>query len=326
MSGRDARYNTAMLWLRRGWLGAIACALLVAGGSALLLRFELVSPEPTTSPELYGRALGLHGMLALGALVAALLAIPTIILTPGRGAAMLGAIALALWGVAVVWLTTLDWLWYAPGNAVLVLAASLAFGAAQIAVSLPRNTADRTQLLAGGGALLAIALLAIPLARRELPNATYWLLATTAICGGVGPDALKREGASLAVVASALCLAWSATVLVDVVDVDYFHDTTAVVAPLPVMGAALFGALLLAATRLRTLDRTLAQLAIALTAAGSILTSLAFFILGSRRMPRRYFAYLPEFQSMHVVVGVAALIAAVGAVLSVAAFARGQRG
>ena len=35
------------------------------------------------------------------------------------------------------------------------------------------------------------------------------------------------------------------------------------------------------------------------------LTSLGFFLLGLRGFPRRYFAYLPEFQSLQILVGAA---------------------
>jgi hypothetical protein len=82
-----------MLWLRRAWLCAIGCALVIGGGSALVMRFELLDPEPTFAPELFGQTLVLHGLLSLGVLLAALLAIPTFVVKPGRGSVVLGCLA-----------------------------------------------------------------------------------------------------------------------------------------------------------------------------------------------------------------------------------------
>ena len=66
-------------------------------------------------------------------------------------------------------------------------------------------------------------------------------------------------------------------------------------------------------------------MAVALITGGAIVTSVGFFLLGSRGLPRRYFAYLPEFQTMQIVVGVAAVITVIGCVTAVEAFRRGTR-
>lgn len=324
-----------MLWLRRGWLWVIACAVVLAGGSALVMRFELFDPEPTLAPEQYGHALVLHGLVSLGVLVATVLAIPTLVVRPGRGSVVLGFLALGLWVAAIVPLVCLDllgslqWPGFSPQNMLFVLAASLALGAAQIVVSLPTNAdrASRLQLVAAVGGIVAIAIVVTPLLDRKLPGAVYWLLAATTVVCGLIPDATKRVGLSFALLAIAPCLllAWVATALVHVVHTSYFHDTVAMLSPLPVTGGALFGALLLAATRSRLPQRRLVHVAAVLITAGSSLTSFGFLLLGSRGLPRRYFAYLPEYQSLQIMVGVAAAIAAIGCLAALEAFRRGTR-
>src|SRR5262245_31964008 len=92
--GRIVGYNAGMVWLRRGWLWMIGCALIIAGASALIMRFDLLDPEPTLAPELFSHAFALHGLMALGVLVAIVIAIPTLVVKPGRGAGMLGFLAL----------------------------------------------------------------------------------------------------------------------------------------------------------------------------------------------------------------------------------------
>jgi heme/copper-type cytochrome/quinol oxidase subunit 1 len=324
-----------MLWLRRGWLIAIAGAVVLAGGSALVMRFELLDPHPTLAPALYGHALALHGLLALGGLVATVLAIPTLVMTPGRGAVVLGALALGLWAAAIallfVALGSLGSAGLSPPNTLLVLAASLGLGAAQIAVSLPANAdrASRAQLAVAACGLVAIAIIVIPLLAREVPTTASWLLATSAFACGLIPDAVKRIGWPFTLIAIAPCLAlaWTATALVHGADPRDFdlHDTVFELSPLPVTGGALLGAMLLAVTRSRLPQRGLAVVAAALITAGAGLTSIGFYLLGSRGLPRRYFAYLPEFQPLQILVGVAAAIAVIGGLVALEAFRRGSR-
>jgi cytochrome c oxidase subunit I len=82
---------------------------------------------------------------------------------------------------------------------------------------------------------------------------------------------------------------------------------------------------LLAVTRSRLPQRGLAVVAAALITAGAGLTSIGFYLLGSRGLPRRYFAYLPEFQPLQILVGVAAAIAVIGGLVALEAFRRGSR-
>jgi len=324
-----------MLWLRRAWLCAIGAALVIGGGGALVMRFELLDPEPTLSPELYGHALVLHGLASLGALLAVVLMIPTLFVKPGRGSVVLGFLALALWLGAIAFLVGLDlsgsqeWPGFSQRSVLLALAASLGLGAAQIATSLPANAdrPSRPQLVAAVGGLAAIAILALPLVGGDVPTAFHLLLATTAVAGGQIYDAARRGALSVVLLASVTCLvlAWAATAAIHVVHTSYLHDTVAVLSPLPLTGSALLGALLFAATRSRSPHRRLADVAAALITAGASLTSLGFFVLGVRGLPRRYFAYLPEHQSLQIVVGAAAAIAAIGCVVALEAFRRGTR-
>jgi heme/copper-type cytochrome/quinol oxidase subunit 1 len=325
-----------MVWLRRAWLWAICGALLIGGGGALVMRFDLLDPQPTLSPEVYGHAFALHGLASAGGLLATMLVIPALIVKPGRGSVVLGWFALALWVGAMALLVGLDVrgaqeeLGFSPRGVLLVLATSAALGAAQIAVSLPANIdrPSRPQLVAAAAGFTALAIIAIPLFGGGFPPAAHWLLATTAVACGVLPDAMKRIAPSLALVAIVPCLVlgWIATALVHVVHPDFpFHDTVAVLAPLPVTGGALFGALLVAATRWRSPRRRLVYVGAAVITAGAGLTSLGFFLLGLRGLPRRYLAYLPEHQSLQVAVGAAAVVTAIGCVLALESFRRGAR-
>ena len=319
-----------MNWLRRGWLAAIACAVVVAGGSALVMRFDQLDPGPTISPVTYGHALALHGLLAMAVLAGALLAIPSFVVRPSRTSVVLGALALALWAAAIVPLGALavrdaqEWGGHSPQQLLLVLAASLALGAAQLAVSLPATAGP--QRIAAVGSLASLAIVVTPLVGRDLPTAFYWLLATTAIACALVPDAIPRIGRSFALLAIAPCLvlAWIATAAVHSVHTGYFHDTLGVLSPLPLTGGALLGALIIAATRTRSPHRRLAQIAAVLINTGASLTSVGFYLLGSRGMPRRYLAYLPELQSLQLLVGLAAVIAAVGCITALEAFRRGD--
>jgi hypothetical protein len=323
-----------MLRLRRAWLWAVGCALVIGGGSALVMRLELLDPEPTLTPELYNHALVLHGLVSSGVLLAALLAIPALALKPGRGSVVLGFLALALWAGAIAFLVVVELDGsqglpaFAQRSVLIALAASLGLGAAQIIASMPA-TADRSsrpQRVAAVGALAAIAIVATPLVSGNLPTALGWLLATTAVASGLVYDATMRGARSFAVVTTVPCLlfAWAATVDVRFAPSDlYFHDTVAMLSPLPLTGAALLGALFAAATRLRSPHRFLAHVGAALMTAGATVTSLGFFLLGSRGLPRRYFAYLPEYQPLQVVIGAAAAVTVIGCVAALEAFRRG---
>jgi hypothetical protein len=322
--------------LRRAWLWTIGCALLLAGGSALLMRFDLVDPNPTLSPELYGHAFGLHGLVAAGGLLAAMLTISTLVVKPGRGSVVLGCLALGSWVGAMALLVGADlrgareWPGFSPRTPLLVLAASAVLGAAQLAVSLlpSSDRPGRPQVAAATGGIAALAIVALPLFGGELPTSFLWLLATTAVACGLVPDAKERGGTALALVATVPCLllGWAALARLHTMHTDVpLHDTVAVLSPLPVTGGALLGALLVAATRWRSPSRRLAHVAVAVIAAGAGVTSLGFFLLGSRGLPRRYLAYFPEFQSLQILVGAAALVTVIGCVLALEAFRRGTR-
>jgi hypothetical protein len=308
-----------MTWLRRGWLFAIACAVVVAGRPALGVGVDLLDPGPTLSPELFTHAFVLHGIAWLGVLIASVLAIPTLVVRPGRGAVVLGAVALALWIVGVVLLAS----GHSPHDPMRVLAASLAFGALQIVMSLTDKTRD--EIIAAAGALAAIAILIVPIHGARLPSSEVWMLATTALACGLAPGAIQRLGLSLVALAlaPALALGWIATALVHLPHERFFPDSVAMVTPLPLAGAALLGALLLAVTRRRS-DR-LAHIAVALVAGGATLASSGFFVLGLQGMPRGYLAYPPELQPLHILVGIAAAVSAIGGLLLFAAFRRGMR-
>jgi hypothetical protein len=211
-----------------------------------------------------------------------------------------------------------------------VLAASAVLGAARLLASLTARSGrpSRAQIAAAVGGITALAIVAIPLFGGELPTSFVWLLAATAVACGSIPDAKERVGTALALVATVPCLllGWAALARLHTMHTDVpLHDTVAVLAPLPVTGAALLGALLVAATRWRSPQRGLAHVGIAVIAAGAGATSLGFFLLGSRGLPRRYLAYSPEFRSLQIIVGAAAVVTVVGCVLAFEAFRRGTR-
>ena len=65
----------------------------------------------------------------------------------------------------------------------------------------------------------------------------------------------------------------------------------------------------------RMYNETLARIACALVFIGFNVTFLSQFVMGSRGMPRRYYDYLPQFHSMHVVSTVGSWILGLGFVL-----------
>jgi heme/copper-type cytochrome/quinol oxidase subunit 1 len=315
-----------MRWLRLGWLWAIGGALALAGGCALLMRFELLSPGPTLSPELYGHALVVHGFLAATVVLAGLLVVPTLRVLPGRGSVALGLLALVAWVAAsgiVIGVELGRWL---PATTVSrvgvrLLAASLGLGAAQLVTSIPANPGRVARGTLAGG-LVAIAIVLVPLLDGRLPSKTHDLVALTCVGGAAIYDATSRGALRLALigVVPGLALAWVALARIASVHEVYVADTVAMLAPLPAIGAALLGALLVTASGLREPHWRLASIAVGLLSAGGGLASITFFELGSSGMPRRYFAYPPEFQVAQIVLGVAAVVAAIGCVLALAAF------
>jgi cytochrome c oxidase subunit 1 len=106
----------------------------------------------------------------------------------------------------------------------------------------------------------------------------------------------------------------------------HLHDTYFVVAHFHFVmaGSNLFG--LLAGLHYwwpkmygRMYNETLARLGCVLTFIGFNATFLPQFVLGSRGMPRRYFNYLPQFQTLHVASTIGSWILAVGLFLALAA-------
>jgi heme/copper-type cytochrome/quinol oxidase subunit 1 len=100
------------------------------------------------------------------------------------------------------------------------------------------------------------------------------------------------------------------------VHVEFLPDTVAMVSPLPALGGAILAAVFVAAARGRTLLLRRAQIAALLVAVGSIATSTGFLMLGLRGLPRRYQQYDDIFQPLQVVVGVAAAVTVLGALLA----------
>ena len=65
----------------------------------------------------------------------------------------------------------------------------------------------------------------------------------------------------------------------------------------------------------RMYNETLARIACALVFIGFNVTFLSQFVMGSRGMPRRYYDYLPQFHSMHVVSTVGSWVLGLGFIL-----------
>lgn len=300
--------------VRRAWLWSIAGAIAFAGASALLVRFELLDPAPRLSPALYGDALAVHGLLAFGAVLAIVLAIPHLVAAPGSR--LLGVLSLASWLAAM-----LGGLAAWPRFVVAAAAASTALAAAQIVRALlvrSDTTAPRSRALSIC-ALVALAIVATALGRGRLPASFELVLATTALACGAIDEAVRRHALAVALVAGVptIVTAWAATAILRSIDDVYLHDTVAMLAPLPAIGAALVGVLLVV---VRPPRRRLALAAMSLIAGGACAASIAFFVLGTRGLPRRYIAYTVEFQSLQIVVAAAATVTAIGAILAIVAF------
>lgn len=135
---------------------------------------------------------------------------------------------------------------------------------------------------------------------------------------------------SLALVATAgMGITWTllATLSPDV----HLHDTYLVLAPLHFTGTAtvllLVAACLHRAPALfgREPRRGMGRAGVLALGGGLLTSSVAMAVLGQQGMPRRYFTYIPQFQDLHQCVGLGGLLAAVGLVLVVLAFATGRR-
>jgi heme/copper-type cytochrome/quinol oxidase subunit 1 len=325
-------YRLDVLRLRRAWLIAIACVAALGGGSALVMRVGLVGPANAVSPASYDHAFVLHGMMMLGLLVAALIAIPTLVIRPGRGAIALGTVALALWAAVMAFFiiggfAPADWLTgspFSPGwlrAAIVTLAVAVGAAVAQVSVSLSANAGadNRPNAIAAIGGIVALVVVGIPLATGGFPTQLFLLIAGSVVVCTVIPAAMAGATGFIVWLAVAPCLAmaWIARALVEVPSDVYVHDTVAMVAPLPALGGALLAAVFAAVARDRVLRPRLAYVAAVTFAGGSCATSVGLLVLGMRGLPRRYYQYLDLFQPLQVVVGVAAAVTVIGAILAV---------
>jgi heme/copper-type cytochrome/quinol oxidase subunit 1 len=101
------------------------------------------------------------------------------------------------------------------------------------------------------------------------------------------------------------------------VHVSFLPDTVAMLAPFPAVGGAVLAAVFVAVARGRTLRPQLARVAAVMFAGGMIATSAGFLVLGTRGLPRRYQQYEDAFQPLQILVGVAAAVTLVGAIVAV---------
>lgn len=110
----------------------------------------------------------------------------------------------------------------------------------------------------------------------------------------------------------------------------HLHDTWFVLVPLHLTGAATLLLLVAACFQWspallgRTPRRVVGLTGVLGLGGGLLISSVAMAMLGQQGMPRRYFTYVPQFQSLHQWVGVGGLIAAVGLALIVVALATGS--
>ncbi len=323
-----------MRWLRLGWLVAIGCALVVGAGSALVMRFELLDPGPTLTIERYGFANSVHGFVMLCAMAGVLAAMPTLTVAPTRRSVALGAGGLAAWGgaaVLVVQLASEKVGWdppSSPSRALMLLGASLAAGAGQLALGLTTRSNRDTgaRIVVAVAMIVSIVIVAFPLVLGRVPDVTYWLIAAAGVAFACIVDEVTIGGGAFAwfVIAPSVVLAWSLTALLRSLTRDvHVLDTVAILSPLPALGAALLGALAHAVTRMRLPRRGIAHVGAMTLTIGAAMTSIGFVVLGSRGMPRRYWQYMPEYQTLQVLLGVAAALTVLGFVITVVAFVRG---
>jgi hypothetical protein len=198
----------------------------------------------------------------------------------------------------------------------LAIAAALAVG--QLLAALRANVQPRPRALVTVGAIAALIIVAIPLARGGFPHRMHLLIAGTLVSCSVIPIGLASAAGTIVWIAALPCLAaaWITSAVLEAVHVGFLPDTVAMVSPLPALGGAILAALFLAAAQDRTLVLRRAQIAAILVAVGTIATSTGFLILGLRGMPRRYQQYDDIFQALQIVVGVATGVTVVGAILA----------
>jgi hypothetical protein len=111
----------------------------------------------------------------------------------------------------------------------------------------------------------------------------------------------------------------------------HLHDTYFVLVPLHLAGTAAL--LLLVAACLhwspalfrREPRRALAIAGVLGLGGGMLVSFVTMAVLGQQGMPRRYYTYVPQFQSLHQWIGLGGLVAAMGIVLVFLAFATGRR-
>lgn len=178
---------------------------------------------------------------------------------------------------------------------------------------------SRRGAIAAIGAIIALAIIGIPLATGELPTMLHLLTASTLAVCSVVPASIDSVATSIVWLAVVPCLAaaWIATEFLRGVHVSFLPDTVAMLAPFPAVGGAVLAALFVAGVRGRTLRPQLARVAAVMFAGGTIATSAGFLLLGTRGLPRRYQQYEDAFQPLQILVGVAAAVTLVGAIVAV---------
>ncbi len=316
----------------RVWLAAIVCIAAVGGGSAVLMRVELVDPGNTVSPAVYSHAFALHALTMLGLLVATFVAIPTLVIRPGRWASVLGSLAFAVWAAVMAFFVIVAfapdrWITgsaFGPGSlraALVALAICAGLASAQLAASLPANAGvqGRRSALAAIGAIIALVIVGIPLATGALPTTFQLLTAGTLVVCSAVPASIGSGPTPIVWLSVAPCLAaaWIATAFLHGIHVSFLPDTVAMLAPYPALGGAVLATLFVAAARGRTPRPQRARVAAVLFAGGTIATSAGFLLLGTHGLPRRYQEYSDGFQPLQILVGVATAVTLIGAIVAV---------
>jgi hypothetical protein len=331
-----------VLRLRRAWLIAIACVAMIAGGSALVMRIDLLDGAGTLSPTVYGRSLAVHALAMVGVFVAAFIALPTLILPRvGRATIALGVLACAVWTavtalfIGVAAFAPEDWLdssrlgQQVVEVAVVVLGATVGLGIVQLVSALPATfeleRRNRT-VAAFVGAIAALAIVGIPLATGDLPSRLHLLTATSVAACSVAPTTLASATRPIVWFAIAPCVAtaWVMTAMIGQSDALFLDDTVAMLAPFPALGGAIVAALFAIAARERQVRPWLVRVGATMFAGGTIATSVWFLNLGTRGMPRRYHAYDDSFQTVQIAIGVATVVTLVGAIAAAASTRRAR--